>query len=108
MGFISTGETNGMVIYFTPKGMEYLTGKKTSSRDLSIRYFSLGDSDTNYLTQKKSFRGFIPDLSGDDVACLKNVALDINNAIMYETWVNMDANTRPELPPSFHKSPIKK
>lgn len=106
MGFISSGETSDVVIYFTPKAMEYLAGRKNSATDLSIKYFSMGDSDTNYLLSKKLSKGYIPDLSGENTNCLKNISIDIKTGELYSLWLSTDINERSELPPSVHKSPI--
>ena len=106
MGFISTGQTDGMVIYFTPKAIEYLMGKKTSPSDLSITYFSLGDSDTNYLIANKLTTGYIPDLSGEESICLRNTAVDFNNKDIYTQWLNSADPNKGDVPPSIHKSPV--
>jgi hypothetical protein len=78
MGFISTGATDNMVVYFTPTGINYLMGGKKNVSDLSIAYFSLGDSDINYNVMNKTQKGFIPDLNGEDATCLKAVTLNVN------------------------------
>ncbi len=107
MGYISTGQTDGMVIYFTPKAIEYLMGKKTSKTDLSIKYFSLGDSDANYLINKRLQTGYVSDLSGEDTVCLKNVAVDFDNRTLYNQWLSNTETGKPDVPPSIHKSPVK-
>lgn len=108
MGFISTGQTDGMVVYFTPKAMEYMMGKKTSPSDLSITYFTMGDSDANYLDIKRLIKGFVPDLSGEDTTCLKSVAVDFDNETLYNNWLNSSDPNKAIVPPNIHKYPITK
>ncbi len=106
MGFISTGQTDGMVIYFTPKAIEYLMGKKKSKSDLSVKYFSLGDSDANYLINNRLISGTITDLSGEETICLKNIAVDFNNKDLYNQWLTSNDPNKGEVPPSIHKTPL--
>ena len=106
MGFISSGQSNGMIIYLTPKAIEYMMGKKSSSSDLSITYFSLGDSDANYNLNKPLGVGFVPDLSGDDLNCLGNIATDFDNSTLYNNWVVSTDTKKGNVPPNFFKSPI--
>lgn len=79
MGFITTGQTD-IVIYLTHTGAEYLAGKKKSATDLIVKYFSLGDSDTNYNVLKKLSKGYVPDLTGEDSTCMKLVNINIKNS----------------------------
>lgn len=106
MGYISTGQTDGMVIYFTPKAIEYLMGKKTSKTDLSIKYFSLGDSDANYLVDNRLAPGYVSDLSGEDTVCLKNIAVDFDNKGLYNQWLASTDPNKGDVPPSIHKTPV--
>lgn len=64
MGFIPSGTSSAMTIYFTEKGVEYLLGKRKSPEDLIIRYFTLGDSDMNYKVTNSLTNGYVPDISG--------------------------------------------
>lgn len=64
MGFIPSGTSSAMTIYFTQKGVEYLLGKRKNPNDIIIRYFTLGDSDTNYNISSGLPSGYIPDISG--------------------------------------------
>jgi hypothetical protein len=104
MGFITTGITvnNGMVVYLTPTGAEYLAGKKKTISDLGIKYFSLGDSDCNYNVLKKLGRGYVPDLTGEDPSCLRIANITIDNKKFYNDWIK-DTNVFPE---SFHRGII--
>ena len=106
MGYISTGQTDGMVIYFTPLAIEYLMGKKTSPTDLSIKYFSLGDSDTNYFINNKLNIGYVSDLSGESTVCFKNVAVDFNNKHLYNQWLVSTDPNKGDVPPNIHKGTI--
>jgi len=106
MGFISSGQTDGMVIYFTPKAIEFLMGQKKSASDLAITYFTLGDSDTNYLIENKLGTGYITDLSGESTLCLKNVAVDFDNVDLYNAWLASTDPNKGDVPPSIHKSPL--
>jgi len=101
MGFITTGQTD-IVVYLTPVGAEYLAGKKKSKTDLGIKYFTLGDSDTNYLVLKKLNKGYVPDATGEDSSCLKIANITIDNKKFYNEWVK-DKNVAPT---SFHKNLI--
>lgn len=106
MGFISSAQTNGMTIYLTPKAVEYISGRKKSASDLSITYFSLGDSDADYTIINRLTAGFVPDISGENVSCLNNISLDLNNAELFNNWLNSTDINKGAYPPSFHKWPI--
>lgn len=80
MGFIVTGQTE-TVVYLTHIGAEYLAGKKTSPKDLIIKYFSLGDSDANYLVDERLNADYVPDLTGRDASCcLKLINYNIRHS----------------------------
>ena len=76
MGFIPSGATSGMTIYFTQKGVEYLLGKRSSPEDIRIKYFALGDSDANYNITTPLPNGYIPDISGVSGSCINTTASD--------------------------------
>ena len=92
-----------MTIYLTPKEVEYITGRKKTPTDLSIKYFSLGDSDADYRVIERLTSGFVPDISGESVSCLKNISLDLNNSELYNDWLNSTDINKGAVPPSFHK-----
>jgi hypothetical protein len=81
MGFISSANTVTLETYLTQLGRNYLlTGEESRSK---VKYFTLGDSDTNYLiainengSAEKNIltSGFVPDVTGDDTGCIKSVA----------------------------------
>lgn len=81
MGFIGTGQSD-VVVYLTPLGAEYLAGRKKSATDLAIKYFTMGDSDSNYLVKKRLQSSYVPDLTGEDSFCLK-IAYDTFKYFIY-------------------------
>jgi len=62
MGFITTGSTNDgiMEVCFTPLGREYMV--KGLGSKLVVKYFGLGDTDSNYLINKRLC--IVPDITG--------------------------------------------
>ncbi len=82
MGFVSESNSILLTAFYTQKGRAYyLNGQ---DKDKRILYFSLGDSDTNYITASNTNistdeanvldSGFVPDLSGNYSDCIKTVA----------------------------------
>lgn len=98
MGFVKSGSTINLEAYLTVKGREKYLSSDVSSK--TIKKFSLGDSDTNYLvstnTQQSSVRknylenGIIPDLTGDQNDCIKSLTDDIK--IKYPLHFNEVSN----------------
>jgi len=80
MGFITSGNTVTISAFLTQKGRENLLINKT---DFKVLYFALGDSDSNYNVLHELGKGFVPDLTGDNVDCIKSLAVnvDIKNKI---------------------------
>jgi hypothetical protein len=61
MGFITSGSCDGILeVCFTPIGREYIAQGLGSK--LIVKYFGLGDADSNYLIQKRLC--LIPDITG--------------------------------------------
>lgn len=100
MGYISKNDKIKLTAFYTQKGRTfYLNGDETDKKPV---FFSLGDSDTNYIIGVNNQTntvvnnilksGFIPDLSGDYDGCLKGVAegVKINNLINYTPSGNTD------------------
>lgn len=90
MGYIPATACNYTVnVYLTDLGREYLIKGDTSKS--TVKYFTLGDSDTNYLVAKtdnaEGYRNipeidFIPALGGDVEGCLKvTKAVEIKSRI---------------------------
>ena len=75
MGFISSGNTDGLVAYLTQKGRELLINGDQSN--ITVKYFSLGDSDTNYHNIFKLTSGTVPDLTGDNSDCVMSLASNV-------------------------------
>lgn len=74
MGYISSAATNDNVIYFTEKGLEYLFSGNIKE-NLTVIYFSLGDSDANYNVPQGLDIGFVPDINGQSGTCLNITAV---------------------------------
>ena len=82
MGYITSGATVYIDCFLTQKGKElFFIGE---DEDIIVKYFSLGDSDTNYIitnnlnitTQDDNILtgGFIPSISGNYDECAKSIA----------------------------------
>ena len=82
MGYITSGATVYIDCFLTQKGKElFFIGE---DEDIIVKYFSLGDSDTNYVitnnlnitTQDDNVltEGFIPSISGNYDECAKSIA----------------------------------
>lgn len=76
MGFISSGSTVITTAYLTQRGRELLI--KGNKSDFKIKYFALGDSDTNYNIENPAYEGTIPDLTGDNQDCLKSISENVD------------------------------
>lgn len=83
MGFIPSSTTQTLSAYLTQQGRKYiLSGTKA---DFSVKYFSLHDSDVNYIIARNIVstnynnlpNGFIPDVTGDISECIKSIAIGI-------------------------------
>lgn len=80
MGFIASGSPINTVAYLTQIGRDYLING--SSVDYRVKYFGLGDSDTNYNIAAEIVdsennilaNGFVPNISGDQDGCIKSLA----------------------------------
>jgi hypothetical protein len=84
MGFIPSSTTQTLSAYLTEQGRKYiLTGLKT---DFTIKYFSLHDSDINYVIASNIVssnynnlpNGFVPDITGDISECIKSIAKGVS------------------------------
>jgi hypothetical protein len=64
MGFITESADSILKVCFTSKGMEHIANGK--SNKLIVKYFALGDCDTNYLSEKRLCT--IPDITGVEEA----------------------------------------
>jgi hypothetical protein len=82
MGYITSGATVYIDCFLTQKGKElFFIGE---DEDIIVKYFSLGDSDTNYIitnnlnitTQDDNIltEGFVPSISGNYDECSKSIA----------------------------------
>jgi len=82
MGYITSGATVYIDCFLTQKGKElFFIGE---DEDIIVKYFSLGDSDTNYIitnnlnisTQDDNIltEGFIPSITGNYDECAKSIA----------------------------------
>lgn len=99
MGFTKSGSTITLEAYLTQKGREKYLSSDESSK--TIKKFSLGDSDTNYViatntrkgSDKKNTleRGLVPDLTGDQTDCIKSLTDDIQ--IKNPIFVNQQINS---------------
>lgn len=97
MGFINKSNKIVLNAFYTQKGRTYyLNGTDQEKKPL---YFSLGDSDTNYIIGSNSENvldsGFVPDLSGNYDDCLKGVAdgVDLKYHINYSS-LNIDNDVK--------------
>lgn len=95
MGYIPENNKTDLVAFLTQKGRTYyLNG---SDLDRKVKYFSLGDSDTNYNISANDenylFSGFIPDLSGNYDNCLKTVSEGVKLESLINRGVTSDNNT---------------
>ncbi len=90
MGFVTNSDKITLNAFYTQKGRAfYLNG---TDSDKKIKYFALGDSDTNYRTSSTPVEneiynntlesGFVPDLSGNYDSCLKTVADGVENTFL--------------------------
>jgi hypothetical protein len=61
MGFLSSASTLSLTARLTPYGREELIKNGGST----IKYFSLGDSDANYITTEPLTTGFVPSIGGN-------------------------------------------
>lgn len=75
MGFIPENNKTILTAFLTQKGRTYYISGTESDR--KVVYFSLGDSDTNYLISANDenylYSGFIPDLTGNYENCIKTI-----------------------------------
>ena len=84
MGYIPSSTTQNLHAYLTQVGRYNLLFKKAS--DFQIKYFSLHDNDVNYIIASENInldfnklpKGFVPDITGDDVY--------ITEAAIYDTF----------------------
>ncbi len=80
MGFVLSSPKIILNVYYTQVGREYLI--KGTTEQSTINYFSLGDSDCNYNISQIEILdshnilpiGFVPNLTGDHIGCIKSVA----------------------------------
>lgn len=78
-------------------------GGKQSSKDLILKYFSVGDSDTNYLVMNPLQNGYVPDISGESYSCLNDIALNVDTKTVYEEWL---VNKTKPYPDGAHRYPV--
>lgn len=90
MGYIISDITDAcqlpLEVYWTDIGREYLIGKKINrKKGIKALYFSLGDSDCNYLVSDEPNNflpiDFVPDIAGDVNSCLKGTKNSIKSNI---------------------------
>ena len=88
MGYIISDITDAcqlpLEVYWTDIGREYLIGKKQNrKKGIKVSYFSLGDSDCNYLVSDEPNNflpiDFVPDIAGDVDSCLKGTKAEIKS-----------------------------
>lgn len=76
MGFIPENNKTKLNAFLTQKGRTYYISG--TDIDRKVKYFSLGDSDTNYLISANDSNyltsGFIPDLTGNYENCIKTIS----------------------------------
>jgi hypothetical protein len=80
MGFVSSTPKITLNAYLTQVGREYFISGTVEQTE--IMYFSVGDSDCNYLISQIEIgdehntlvSGYVPDLTGDTTGCIKSVA----------------------------------
>ena len=88
MGFVSKNNNVTLNAYYTQKGrIFYINGQEV---DKVVKYFSLGDSDTNYIISSDTGNiltsGFISDVTGDVDDCLKSVSDGVElKSLLYKT-----------------------
>lgn len=79
MGYVSTniGDLTGgtctrpIKLAWTKIGREYLIGKRANrKKGITIKYFSVGDSDINYQVADNNLVGFVPNITGIEDDCL--------------------------------------
>lgn len=92
MGFIFSDSSDAcnlpLEIYWTDLGREYLIGKKSNrKKGISVKYFTLGDSDCNYIISEEPNNmlppNFVPDAAGDVTNCLKGTKDNILKSNVY-------------------------
>mgnify|MGYP000400253113 CR=1 FL=1 len=76
MGYIASSTTLTFKAYLTQKGRElYFNG---GDEEILTNYFTLGDSDTNYLISSNSNNtiksGFVPNITGTDDICINTIS----------------------------------
>ena len=80
MGFIPSSSTQTLSAYLTQQGRTYIL--KGNKQDFQVKYFSLHDSDINYIIANNIVlanynnlpNGFVPDITGDISECIKSIA----------------------------------
>jgi hypothetical protein len=88
MGFVTKNNNVTLNAYYTQKGrIFYINGQEV---DKVVKYFSLGDSDTNYIISSDTGNiltsGFISDVTGDVDDCLKSVSDGVDlKSLLYKT-----------------------
>lgn len=72
--------TKPFTISWTKLGREYLIGKKQGRKaGITVKFFALGDSDTNYYTKSILKSGLVPNITGVYDECINgNLRDDIN------------------------------
>lgn len=74
MGYISAFSSftcnNIIDVHWTELGRKYLMSFGAQRTRSQIYYFSLSDTDKNYINVQEPAPGFIPDLTGDHTLCL--------------------------------------
>lgn len=74
MGYIQKGAGVQIEASYTQKGREIL--QKGNKADLKVAFFSLGDSDANYMVGVRNEN--VVDVTGDADGCVKSVAKNVN------------------------------
>jgi hypothetical protein len=85
MGYVSIniGDLSGntctrpIKLAWTKIGREYLIGKRNNrKKGITIKYFSISDSDINYSETNKNLVGFVPNITGIENDCLVGTLKD--------------------------------
>lgn len=80
--------TKPFTISWTKIGREYLIGKRKGRKSgLTVKYFTLGDSDNNYKVNLAPKVGFIPNITGEEGFCING---NLNESIKYNLNVNKE------------------
>lgn len=87
IGILSGGTcTKPFTISWTKLGREYLIGKKQGRKSgITVRFFSLGDSDANYYTKSVLKSGLVPSITGVQNECING---NLRDDILFKINLN--------------------